>query len=82
MSLTEELETRRAVARRHIPPDKLAVMDRSTEDLAQSGITESCLGEGDKAPDFVLTNGQGQPVSLRELLKKGPVVLAFYRGGW
>jgi AhpC/TSA family len=82
MSLTDQLEIRRAVARKHIPPEKLAVMDRCTGDLAQSGIIASCLGEGDTAPDFTLTNTQGRPVSIKELLKKGPVVLAFYRGGW
>jgi hypothetical protein len=82
MSLTEMLETRRAVSRKHIPAEKLAVMDRSTEGLAESGITSSCLQEGDLAPDFVLTNTAGKPVSLKELLKRGPVVLSFYRGGW
>jgi hypothetical protein len=82
MSLTEELVARRAVSRRHIPPDKLALMDRSTEHLAQSGITESCLSDGDAAPDFTLTNSAGKLVSLKKMLKQGPVVLAFYRGGW
>jgi hypothetical protein len=82
MSLTEDLETRRAVSRKHIPPEKLAVMDRSTEDLAHSGITASCLQEGHPAPDFVLANTSGKSVSLNDILKRGPVVLTFYRGGW
>ncbi len=82
MSLTEMLETRRAVSRKHIPPEKLAVMDRSTADLAESGITVSCLQGGDTAPDFVLTNTAGKSVVLKELLKRGPVVVSFYRGGW
>jgi peroxiredoxin len=37
---------------------------------------------GDKAPDFTLPNATGNQVSLSELLKKGPVVLKFYRGEW
>ncbi len=37
---------------------------------------------GDQAPDFTLPNAHGQMRSLSELLKKGPVVLSFYRGGW
>ncbi len=82
MSLTEQLETRRAVSRKHIPPDKLAVMDRCTEDLTRSGITASCLKEGDTAPDFVLSNTAGKTVYLKEILKQGPVILCFYRGGW
>ncbi len=82
MSLTEDLETRRAVSRKHIPPEKLEVMDRSTVDLAHSGITESCLREGDTPPDFAFTNTAGKSVSLNDILKQGPVVLTFYRGGW
>jgi hypothetical protein len=82
MSLTEDLETRRAISRRHIPSDKLVVMDRAVENLVRSGITASCLKEGDASPDFVLPNSAGEPVSLQELLAKGPVVLSFYRGGW
>jgi hypothetical protein len=82
MSLNEDLETRRAISRKHIPQEKLAVMDRAVEDLERSGITASCLKEGDTAPDFVLPNGIGESVSLQDLLTKGPVVLSFYRGGW
>ena len=82
MSLTKDLAARREAARNHIPPDKLSVMDRATEDLDRSGITASCLKAGDTAPDFVLPNIAGQLVSLIEMLKNGPVVLSFYRGGW
>ncbi|MEW6110923.1 MAG: hypothetical protein AB1664_02250 [Thermodesulfobacteriota bacterium] len=82
MSLTEDLAARRAAARKHIPPEKLSVMDRATADLEKSNITASCLKEGDFAPDFVLPNAAGKSVSLAEKLKEGPVVLSFYRGGW
>ncbi len=82
MSLTEELAARRETARKNIPPDKLSVMDRATEELDQSGITASCLKEGDKAPEFELPNAVGKSLSLIKLLKDGPVVLSFYRGGW
>jgi peroxiredoxin len=34
------------------------------------------------APDFSLPNANGKLISLSELLKQGPVVLTFYRGGW
>lgn len=35
-----------------------------------------------KAPDFKATDQSGVSVSLRELRKKGPVVVVFYRGNW
>ncbi len=40
------------------------------------------LQVGDKAPDFVLKDHEGKEVRLSESLKKGPVVLTWYRGGW
>ncbi len=82
MSLTDKLTKQREVSRKFIPPEKLEVMDHATEDLVRSGITDSCLKEGDTAPNFTLPNAVGKPVSLEEILKKGPVVLSFYRGGW
>ena len=37
---------------------------------------------GQKAPDFELPNPEGKSISLDFLLKKGPVVITFYRGNW
>jgi thioredoxin-dependent peroxiredoxin len=36
------------------------------------------LKVGDKAPDFTLPDTEGKPVTLSQLLKEGPVILAFY----
>ncbi|MBN8676012.1 MAG: AhpC/TSA family protein [Chitinophagales bacterium] len=35
-----------------------------------------------KAPDFKATDQNGTEVRLKDLLKKGKVVLVFYRGNW
>jgi peroxiredoxin len=35
-----------------------------------------------KAPDFKAKDLTGAAISLKELRKKGPVVLVFYRGNW
>lgn len=40
------------------------------------------LKAGDKAPDFELNNALNKPVKLSALLKHGPVILSWYRGGW
>ena len=40
------------------------------------------LRMGDIAPSFTLKNQNNENVNLDELLKKGPVVLTWYRGGW
>jgi peroxiredoxin Q/BCP len=36
------------------------------------------LKVGDKAPDFTLPDTEGKPVTLSQLLARGPVILAFY----
>ncbi|MEO8475230.1 MAG: peroxiredoxin-like family protein [Chryseolinea sp.] len=40
------------------------------------------LKVNDKAPEFNAKDQFGQEISLKALLKKGPVVLMFYRGQW
>ena len=40
------------------------------------------LNVNDKAPDFSAKDQDGRIISLKEQLKKGPVVLVFYRGQW
>jgi len=52
------------------------------EAVRSSGILETAHQVGDMAPDFTLNNPTGQPVRLYEVLKNGPVILTWYRGGW
>ena len=40
------------------------------------------LKAGDRAPAIVLTNAKGETVDVGMLLKRGPVIVTFYRGGW
>lgn len=43
---------------------------------------DSAITVGSKAPDFTLPDAEGHKQSLAGLLKDGPVILSFYRGGW
>lgn len=52
------------------------------ERLVSSGILESCLNAGDRIPGFCLPNQHGEFISSDTLLSTGPLVIAFYRGGW
>ena len=52
---------------------------------ALSGIAQDAaqrLRIGAKAPDFTLNDQNGNKVNLYQLLKKGSVILKWYRGGW
>lgn len=40
------------------------------------------LKVGQQAPPFQLKNADNKSLSLAQLLKKGPLVLTFYRGNW
>ncbi|WP_202945884.1 peroxiredoxin-like family protein [Aquimarina agarivorans] len=50
--------------------------------VKDSKITSSAKQVGDKAPNFTLKNASGKPITLYDYLKKGKVVLTWYRGGW
>jgi len=81
-TLAEALKEQNEAARASIPAETLAVMDAATDALAATHLAEQCLGVGAPAPDFSLPDATGALVTLSKLLAEGPVVLAFYRGGW
>ena len=60
----------------------LAAGVTATTGSAQDTDTPT-VNVGDPAPDFVLKDAHGASYRLSELLKRGPVVLEFFRsGGW
>ncbi|BDC98810.1 peroxiredoxin-like family protein [Persicobacter psychrovividus] len=82
MTFQEKLSNLKDRLEGKIPEDKLKIMHQATEDLKQSGLKNSVLGENEPAPSFSLVNQNGVPISSKDLLKKGPLVLTFYRGVW
>ena len=50
--------------------------------IAWSQETPEGLFINSKAPDFRAKDQSGLEVHLKDLLKKGEVVLVFYRGQW
>jgi peroxiredoxin len=62
--------------------EALDIMHRATNELIESGQAQRAKKAGDAAPDFTLLDPDGKPVSSRELLAKGPLVISFYRGVW
>ena len=81
-SLSQRLKEQNAAGRARLAPDVLSVIDEATAHLGSSGLVEASLNVGAVAPDFSLPVATGAMISLSSLLIKGPVVLAFYRGGW
>jgi len=61
---------------------QIDTMHRATKSLVDSRQAEKALEAGAKAPEFTLQDADGNPVSSRALLSKGPLVATFYRGVW
>ena len=64
------------------PAEALAVMNRATEELRESGILGQLPATGSELPAFDLPDSDGNPVRSMDLLANGPLVITFYRGVW
>jgi peroxiredoxin len=81
MSLKEQLAEYRADWFKRVPAERQAIMERHINEL-RNGLARDALKVGDRAPEIVLTNAKGETVDVGTLLKRGPVIVTFYRGGW
>lgn len=81
MALKEELEKIGKQLESEGSKEGIETIENAIDSLRDSGIAEEALGVGDKAPDFTLQSTRGE-ISLSSQLRKGPVILTFYRGQW
>lgn len=65
-----------------VPRSVIDTMRRATAELIASGAAQQALKAGDRAPDFILNDPDGNPLASRKLLERGPLVVSFYRGVW
>jgi peroxiredoxin len=82
MTLKQELSHERDHWASVLDAPTVALMNRANDSLRTPEILGRALQEGDRAPNFRLPNAQGGSVELNAVLKRGPVMLAFYRGQW
>lgn len=80
--LQDQLDAITARTRELVQAERLAVGEHAAEELFATGMEERILPVGAVAPPFELTNANGKPVKLEDLLGFGPVVLKFFRGRW
>jgi peroxiredoxin len=64
------------------PPAAVEALHRSTVELIEAGAPARALKVGDVAPEFILPDPDGNPVSSKVMLANGPLVVTFYRGVW
>ena len=83
MTLQEKLDAFKAdFETNQAPPAAVEAFHRSNQELIDKGLADRALKAGEMAPEFTLSDSDGNKVSSRELLAKGPMVLTFYRGVW
>jgi hypothetical protein len=64
------------------PRQAIGTMHRATAELEASGLADTALKVGDRAPEFNLFNQDHDHVSSAELLRQSPVIMTFFRGHW
>ena len=82
MQLEQELSNLRAEFERTAPAGRAALYNSKIEELRATFPLSDALAVGDQAPDFTLLDPAGRPISLAGVLRVGPAVVTFYRGGW
>jgi len=82
MSLTQLLKAHADQSAAKLPEAVKQLMSNAIDALSQSQLMSKTLKVGDQFPDFSLPNDKGVLIDSKALLKEGPLVVAFYRGGW
>lgn len=81
-TLQEQLDATNKQFTENMDPGVVKNINEAIKEVKDSDILINAKNEGDEAPDFTLPDATGKKVHLYELLKKGPVVLTWYRGNW
>ena len=81
-SLKSKLEEKKADFELNANNHIKMVFKTGIASVRESGVLDKAKKVGEIAPDFELNNALGKPVALSDYLKKGKVVLTWYRGGW
>jgi peroxiredoxin len=82
MLLQDKLDAVKAECIANTSPKVTLVRQRAVEALLASGLAERATQAGEQAPAFRLCDGYGRAFSSREALRRGPIVVVFYRGRW
>jgi peroxiredoxin len=81
-SLQDQLDEITANTRKLVQAERLAISERSVEDLFASGIEDRILPIGAQVPEFSLKDARGKAVHSKDLLSVGPLIVKFFRGRW
>ncbi len=80
--LQEILAERRELIEKYVPLEARNIHARVVAELRTNRLAEHILPVGAKAPAFGLKDHNGKLLSSAELLRKGRLVICFFRGRW
>jgi peroxiredoxin len=81
--LQDQLDRITQNTRNLVQPERLAISEKATADLFNTGIEDRILKPGVQAPAFTLEDARtGKLVHSTDLLTLGPLVINFFRGRW
>ena len=81
--LQDQLDRITQNTRALVQPERLAISEKATEDLFNTGIEDRVLKIGSQAPAFILEDAlTHKPVNSADLVALGPLVINFFRGRW
>lgn len=81
-SLANQIESLNTELLKQVPEEILINFQKSIEDLRTLNIENTSLKIGDTLPEFILPNANNETITSKSLLKKGKMIIAFYRGSW
>jgi peroxiredoxin len=82
-SLQDQLDRITQNTRALVQPERLAVSEKATEDLFNTGIENRVLKVGSQAPSFTLEDAlTHKPINSADLIALRPLVVNFFRGRW
>ncbi|MGA9638565.1 peroxiredoxin-like family protein [Flavobacterium sp.] len=82
ISLQETLNNAKEDWEAKAPSEIQEIYAEGINDVIRQQVVLNAKKNDDIAPNFALNNAIGNSVELNDYLKKGPVVLTWYRGGW
>ncbi|HEX3967304.1 MAG TPA: redoxin domain-containing protein [Edaphobacter sp.] len=81
--LQDQLDRITQSTRALVQPERLAISEKATADLFNTGIEDRALKVGVQAPAFTLEDARThKPVNSADILALGPLVINFFRGRW
>lgn len=81
-TLAKQIESLNKELTKKVPVTVLEIFERSVADLKTQNIEYKIAQIGDKLIPFSLPNAANQLINSKDILRKGKMILVFFRGSW